>query len=116
MRYAGEELARYLGRMLDGADGEIQVTLDVQPPPHPAPGWDAALDDWFHVQARPGRIAVTGSNARSVLLGAYRLLHHLGCRFLMPGRRHEAVPALRPEDLRADLQEAAACRHRGVCI
>ena len=114
--YAREELTRYLTRMLAGATAAIEVELGVQPPPHPAPGWDAALDDWFHVQARPGRIAVTGSNARSVLLGAYRLLHHLGCRFLMPGRRHEAVPALRPEDLRADLQEAAACRHRGVCI
>ena len=86
------------GGRVSGATAAIEVELDVQPPPHPAPGWDAALDNWFHVQDRPGRIAVTGSNARSVLLGAYRLLHHLGCRFLMPGRRHEAVPALRPED------------------
>lgn len=116
VRYAGEELARYLGRMLDGADGEIQVTLDVQPPSPPSPGWDPALDDWFHVQAAPQSVAITGSNPRSVLLGVYRLLHHLGCRFLMPGARHEAIPALPLEQLRADLQESASCRHRGVCI
>ena len=35
--YAREELTRYLTRMLAGATAAIEVELDVQPPPHPAP-------------------------------------------------------------------------------
>ena len=117
IRYAQEELARYLTQMLGGADAAIQIKTEVQAPsPLPAPRWDAALDDWFHVQAAPQAVTITGSNPRSVLLGVYRLLHHLGCRFLMPGLQHEVVPALPLERLRADLQETASCRHRGVCI
>ena len=115
--YAQDQLAAYLTRMLPDTDTVIQAGLEVAAPmPLPRAQWDPFLDDWYCIHADPGSIRIQGSNSRAVLLGVYRLLHVLGCRFLMPGTAHEIVPVISPEDLCADLTESAACRHRGVCI
>ena len=115
--YARDQLAAYLTRMLPDTDAAIRAELTVAAPmPLPRGRWDAFLDDWYRIQADPGSIRIQGSNPRAVLLGVYRLLHVLGCRFLMPGTDHETVPVISPEDLCADLTESASCRHRGVCI
>ena len=115
--YAQDQLAAYLTRMLPDADTVIQAGLEVAAPmPLPRAQWDPFLDDWYCIHADPGSIRIQGSNSRAVLLGVYRLLHVLGCRFLMPGTTQEIVPVISPEDLCADLTESAACRHRGVCI
>lgn len=115
--YAQSQLAAYLTRMLPDAGTVIRADLTVtEPMPLPRAHWDPFLDDWYRIQAEPGDIRIAGSNPRSVLLGVYRLLHELGCRFLMPGAAHEVVPVIRPDALRADLVESASFRHRGVCI
>jgi len=73
-------------------------------------------EDSYDIHVGPAGGQITGSNPRSVLLGVYALLRALGCRFLGPGREREVIPALRPGDLRSELAQSAAYRHRGVCI
>lgn len=77
------------------------------------------LDDVYDVQLVDGRSQIVGSNPRAVLLGVYRLLHELGCRWVRPGLGGEIVPQMSLVDFtRRQIQvcEAAAHRHRGVCI
>ena len=67
------------------------------------------------MKAETGRIL--GSNERSVLLGVYRYLTELGCRFLRPGYEYEAVPVKESaEAFELSLCHAASMRHRGICI
>ncbi|MCD8022689.1 MAG: DUF4838 domain-containing protein, partial [Lachnospiraceae bacterium] len=69
----------------------------------------------IHVSADSGRIS--GSNPRALLLGVYRYLTLIGCRFLRPGREWEIVPVLTaPEQFYASETCAAGLRHRGVCL
>lgn len=115
--FARDQLAAYLTRMLPDTDAVLPVSLAVtEPMPLPRTRWDPFLDDWYSIHAAPDAISIQGSNPRSVLLGVYRLLHDLGCRFLMPGTDHEVVPVIGLEDLHVDLTESASYRHRGVCI
>lgn len=77
------------------------------------------LDDAYDIQQSKGQSQIVGSNPRSVLLGVYRLLHELGCHWVRPGLCGEIVPALTLADFASreiHICEAAAHRHRGVCI
>ncbi|NLF57431.1 MAG: DUF4838 domain-containing protein, partial [Candidatus Hydrogenedens sp.] len=77
---------------------------------------DQAVDDGVYIDVEGGRGVVTGTNPRSVLLAAYRLLRENGCAFLRPGQDGERVPQKSIGDISAHVCEAAASRHRGVCI
>ncbi len=102
--FAAGELTRYLGKMLPPeAEGHLSLLCEGD-----------GLEDRYDVHVDPAGGRIAGSNPRSVLLGTYALLHALGCRFLGPGQ--EVVPAVRPEDLRAQVCQSACFRHRGVCI
>ena len=103
--FAGQELCRYLRRMLPRSEGTCTVSLDVLEKPD---------KDSFRVDISPAGGSITGSNPRSVLLGVYDYLHHLGCRFLTP--ETEIVPGIPPVRLAARYEKAASFRHRGVCI
>jgi len=66
---------------------------------------------------RDGTGVISGPQPRSVLLGVYRYLRALGCRFLFPGSAGELFPdTVRLPGSRVQLREQPACRHRGVCI
>ena len=57
-------------------------------------------DDEYHIEVSKGNGHIYGSNSRSVLLGIYKYLTLLGCRFLRPGKAYEYLPMLSsPEDL-----------------
>lgn len=117
LQYACEELQAYLYRMAPAEDAGVELSLSVQAaraPQHAVS--DPYLDDWYAIDATAARIEICGSNDRSVLLGVYRFLQELGCRFLMPGRAHEVVPVICLPAIRVHLAQAASFRHRGVCI
>jgi hypothetical protein len=65
---------------------------------------------------RPGRGIVTGTNDRSVLIGAYRLLRELGCAWVYPGEAGERVPKIRRAKKTVSLAHAAFYRRRNYCI
>lgn len=109
--FAAEELSGYLGRMLAGSgsmEGEIFLSGD-----------GGALTDGrdayrIRIGEHGGRIV--GKNDRSVLLGVYDYLHHLGCRFVLPQKEYEVVPLIGKGKLAAHYEREAAYCHRGVCI
>lgn len=105
--FAGDELRRYLMRMLNDEEGVFSVSLAVG---H-REGTDA-----FTVDMDCSGGTITGSNARSVLLGVYDYLHHLGCRFLTPIKETEVIPRIARENLPAQYKKQASFKHRGVCI
>ena len=103
--FAAEEIRRYLTRMLSGEEGVFSVFLEVS-------GTEKA--DSFRLTMDSAGGTITGSNPRSVLLGVYDYLHHLGCRF--PGPGQEVVPSVRRQQLPATYSRRASFLHRGVCI
>jgi len=129
VRLAAEELARYLERM----DGDVRATvrraLDYRPA---GPGiWlglyedfrltapeveSLEFDDRSHVRVKDLDGIIAGSNPRSVLLGTYRLLHEMGCRWVRPGRDGEYIPSVDTSACDVALDEAPSYRHRGICI
>ncbi|MBI5095468.1 MAG: DUF4838 domain-containing protein [Candidatus Hydrogenedentes bacterium] len=76
---------------------------------------DPELDDAIHVDVQDGSGVIAGTNPRAALLGVYRYLTALGCRWVRPGPDGEFIPSsptLRP----VSIHEAASYRHRGICI
>lgn len=115
--FAARELEDYLNRMIpDGGQAGLFVCFTLHGESAPAEPGHLGSRDCFEIHAAPEKIEISASNPRSVLLGVYRLLFELGCRFLMPGRAHELVPRIPLSALRADISETASYGHRGVCI
>ena len=118
--FARAELARCLSAMGCGTDAVDRIVLglaadvDKAGVPHVA---DCFLDDAIHVRLAGGTGFVAGTNPRAVLIGVYRLLRELGCRWVRPDA--EEIPPIGADGFgRAvvEIREAAAHRHRGVCI
>ena len=111
MRYAAEELKKYL-RLVDetvdamivcgdGGSGEI-ITLgvlsdlslrddDVS---------DPIIDDVVDVCIKNLSGYIAGSNERSILMGVYKYLKSAGCRWVRPGNEGEYIP-------KADMKQEA---------
>ena len=106
VRFAASELESYLDRMLPSPP-DLTIRLL-------SSGGDPM--DGFSIRVGEREGEIRGSNDRSVLLGVYDYLHHLGCRFLGPGRDSEVVPHITPDLLPANYEKHASFRHRGVCI
>lgn len=77
---------------------------------------DCRLDDAIYVDVKRTSGVITGSNPRSVLIAVYRYLRELGFSFPRPGRSNDCIPVCIPEDSEVRVCEAAAYRHREVCI
>lgn len=115
--YAAAELGRCV-RAMTGGDDDSTVTLGLFADCGvDAPALDdASLDDAVHVRFSEGKGCIAGSNPRSVLLGVYRFLFELGCRWVRPGRAGELIPCRSLEGASVSLDETADYRHRVVCI
>ncbi len=128
--FAVDELARYLKQMDHSLVIDRMLFDEVQPEMGHVlwVGFGKGLDVPFHqwddeiaLTLDQGKGCITGSNARSVLIGVYRFLKELGCSFLHPGKAGERVPEkkldfLSDPSLTIHLREKASYRHRGVCI
>ena len=77
---------------------------------------DPVFDDGFLAEIRHGRGAIRGTNARSVLLGVYRVLTALGCAWIRPGKDGEILPARSLDNFDVSMREFPSYRHRAVCI
>jgi len=127
VRFAGEELARYLGRITSRgvglgscetpgvADGLYIGPMASFPNIVLPEVAQPSLDDAIAIDVVGARGTLAGINGRSVLLAVYRYLTELGCRWVRPGPDGEFLPAI--DCLPAvKVEEAASYRHRGVCI
>lgn len=113
--FACAELTRHwdlLRPVWQGADPILRVGPGLEGLP---PVTDPERDDAIAISlGGEGGGVVTGTNPRSVLIAAYRLLHELGFWFVRPGPegtllRYNGKTAVQ-------VSEAASYRHRGFCI
>ena len=127
--FAAKELCRYLAR---GLGAKAQVRIVKTPAPAAMVIRLGVLADMPETGRRTKRFTpahdavlirtgsaggyVAGSNPRSVLLGVYRYLTELGCRWVRPGKDGELIPALKLPLSPVTVAERAAYDHRGVCI
>lgn len=111
MVFAAEELRRCLD-LLPAQSGQGCIELRVEPVEglHP-------FDDLLSIHVTDGTGVIAGPNERSVLLGVYRYLRELGCRFLFPGKDGELFPeTVSLAGSRVELEDRPANRYRGICI
>lgn len=77
-------------------------------------------DDQYHLLITSTLINLSGNNSRSILLGVYKLLYLIGCRFLQPGKKYEYIPHIDLstffKDYSLDKTYTPSFKHRGVCI
>lgn len=74
-------------------------------------------DDAFRLLSKDGKLHITGSNARSVLYGAYCYLKRHGYAFLYPGAEGEIIPenpTFRIDGF--DIEEKASRSFRGMAF
>lgn len=135
IQFAATELQRYLERICPDASCEVEPVECYAPDDGPAlwlgtfdtladggaPGpWpevaDPAIDDAVVIDVQAGSGTIGGSNPRSVLLAAYRLLTECGCRWVRPGADGELIPSRSLDEISVSVREAASYRHRGICI
>lgn len=114
VQLAAEELSRYLslgcGEALTASEATV-ITLAVEPEEGKGDGYRIDVD-W---QGTGNRIC--GTNERSVLFGAYRLLNELGFKWIRPGAAGEVIPALQWGALPAvHVASSAGYEFRGICI
>lgn len=127
VQHACEELRRYLGQATGksveygkcvcndgGLDIHIGLSSDIDGV-EPVEVADPVLDDAIDLVMCGEGGYIGGPNPRSVLLGVYRYLTEIGCRWPRPGADGECVPKL---DSLPDVEvhEKPSYRHRGVCI
>jgi len=129
LRFAGTELKRYL-RQAAGLELKTLRRKRYQPdqpalwlglfsdfPEDLLPGREDSPDrDEYAIRVGPAGGFIAASNARSVLLGAYRYLTELGFRWVRPGADGELIPDLSLPLPAVEVSEQGSYRHRGVCI
>jgi len=126
--FAAQELLKYLKRMT-GSSGKIRPRLAYDPgakglwlglvqdiPGMALPRLESELDDALVVEVEGGTGRIVGANPRSLLLGVYRFLHTLGCRWLRPKAEGEWIPHRALEQMTVRLAEQPSYRHRAICI
>lgn len=117
LSFAREELCRYAALMDPGYDAaQIQFTPFSRAELDELEILEPYWDDAYRIDVRDGRGQILYSNARSALLGVYRLLREAGCAFLRPGPEGEVVPRTSLASLCVQARMRAANRHRCICI
>lgn len=127
LQYAAEELKKYLLK-IDKNIKEIEIVESTKKAEVAEPHSifliedamlgvkDLLLDDAFEINIDKHQGFIKGSNERSILLGVYKFLYTLGCRWLKPGEEGEYLPTQDTYNQQVCLCEKASYRHRGVVI
>ena len=126
LRYAAEELAKYLNRMdadieagievgTECADGVVMGLLaDFGLPADDVD--DAMIDDVIDAKIDGLCGYIAGSNERSVLMGVYNYLKSAGCMWVRPGEDGEYVPQKDMKSHAFRMRKKADFPFRGQCI
>jgi hypothetical protein len=78
---------------------------------------DNRLDDAYVIDVSNGKGVIAGTNGRSVLMGVYRFLRELGCKWPVAGKSGEIIPKRKDlERTTISICDKPSYRHRGVCI
>lgn len=123
IRYAAEELKKYLQMMDESinaqislSDGSITLALfqdigllcdDIE---------DAMYDDVIDIKIDNMKGYIAGSNERSVLMGVYNFLKSSGCMWVRPGKKGEFIPKRKMDTYSFSLRKKADYAFRGQCI
>lgn len=114
--YAAEELAKYITAMtsqkVEICENEGDIVLGILPSGSVK---DTLIDDKYIINIENGKGEILGSNERSVLLGIYRYLKELGCRFVRPGKNGDVIPT-RDLDKCVKVEETAFYPFRVECL
>ncbi len=99
---SAEELARYLEKI---SGTKLSIVAESKAPAGPRldvgrtrnasrllPHDLFQEDERVVVRSAPGGVTLCGSGDRATRYAVYRLLEHLGCRWLAPGEENEVVP------------------------
>jgi hypothetical protein len=106
--FAYEEIRRYWRRITGETACGISLSVEKTE--------ENPLDDAYSVKVKNGNGVITGTNARSVLLGVYGFLRRLGCFFLYPTEKGESIVRKAPEECSVDFSHCPSRRHRGIAI
>lgn len=106
--FAKQELNRYIKAITGSTEHDITLSL--------SEGTDSPYTDRYAIDITAGIGRISGCNPRSVLLGVYRFLYLIGCRFLAPGQGGEFLPQKRLADCNAREERTVPIRHRGICM
>ena len=106
--FAKQELDRYIAAITGSAEHGIKLCQS-----GPA---DSPYTDRYAIRVKGGKGEISGCNPRSVLLGVYRYLFLIGCRFIAPGQGGEVLPAKKLSECHAQEERTVPVRHRGICI
>ena len=129
LRYAAEELAKYLS-MMDAtvhaeiavgggiADAENAVVLGLlsELGRDASDVADAMIDDVIDARVDCLTGYVAGSNGRSVLMGVYEFFKSAGCRWVRPGEAGEYIPKRAMGRHSFSMRKKADHPFRGQCI
>ena len=116
IKFACEELSKYLTKMGNGDSRSIRVGLFSDFQIKPQVKDNNAFDDEIFIDIRSGEGVIAGINPRSVLIAVYRFLSEAGCMWVHPGEAGEHIPHRPIEDITVNIHEDASYRHRGICI
>lgn len=106
--FAEQELNRYITVITGSSEHGIKLCQS-QPE-------DSPYTDHYAIQVEGGKGVISGCNPRSVLIGVYRFLFLIGCRFIAPGQDGETLPVKKLSDCHAREEKTVPTRHRGICI
>ncbi len=128
IRFAADELKKYMCRM-DPSQEYVVMLFEKFDPALEDVLWvgedvsfelpaveDKRYDDGVSIEVHGHKGYITGTNPRSVLIGAYRFLRELGCAFIRPGENGEVIPHRTLREVEVSVFEKASYRHRAVCI
>lgn len=120
LMFAAEELQKYLKMVLcdevsvSENEGKYTITLGIGLRDS-VKNMPTEADDAIEIDINDMSGIITGSNARSVLIGCYRFLRETGFSFIKPGKNGEKIPATLTKRT-VYVAEKPAYRHRGVVI